>query len=165
MKKVVLLLLASCFYQAKSQDETDMSLKINNAKMSFYANSIPPTGDDVGMIDFGIRLWELGKKEKWKNKCCRFGICGDQSIISPPSDFTDEGRQVSWKISSTELSEISSVNVYFRENVSEIAIDDLLFNVNQDVLIKDNIYFQSGSYQFDSNLGEFGGFTIKIVRK
>lgn len=163
MKKVVLLLLASCFYQAKSQDEADMSLKINNAKMSFYVNSIPPSGDDFYVI--GIRLWELGHKEKWKNKCVRLGICGDQAIVSPPSDFIDEGRQVSWKISSTELSEINSVNVYFRENVSEIAIDDLLFNVNQDVLIKDNIYFQSGSYQFDSNLGEFGGFTIKIVRK
>lgn len=162
MKKILIAAIVSMFFSAYSQNETDMSLKINNAKMSFYATSTPPDGDVENI--FGIRLWELGRGKEAK-MCVRFGICGDQSIVSPPIDFTDEGRQVTWKVSNDELNHLTSVNVYFREDVSSIAPNELIFNVNQDVLIQNNLYFQSGSYPFNSGLGQYGGFTINLIRK
>lgn len=167
MKKIVLtcLILASVI-KVNSQDEPDMTLKENNAKMSFYANSILPEDGDPSIVNVGIRLWMKGKSCKYRF-CCKFGICGDQSIViqTGNNDFQVEGRQVIWRVNSTLLGSANDVTIYLREDVSTLSASELEFSVFEDSRIIENFYFKAGDYAYDPSIGEFGGYKINIIQK
>ena len=85
-------------------------------------------------------------------------------------NLDDIGREIDIPITSSFDGGI--LNIFFAEDVSKYTIEDLKLYVDGDIFIEDsNDIFESsykvpdGVYMYDSTIGDFGGYTITIIKK
>lgn len=171
---IALILTITFISCDKSSEMQDQSRIDSTDKLGFIAGSngnyyeVPQLkdqgGDGVTIVT--IKLWR-----KKYNCLRRLGIC--RVTFFAPNDQEDDDisfdsdREVSIAIPNDFAG--GDLYVYFSEDVSSYTSDELKLYIDEDIVADNSSDFFSdifeipqGVYNYDSSLGEYGGYTIQL---
>lgn len=157
MKKV--LFLAIFIIAASAISSQNIAYTMNNIPMSFYLDDGPVDPDPITLAC--CRIHDRGGQSS--SGCLEGGICYCR-IFAPCDDATIIGREdVKYYFLPSNLDENGFINIYFRASPASIPVEELVFNIRENVGISnDGYFFTSGTYNYVPNIGPFGGFKIKV---
>lgn len=165
MKKCLLIIVCSIFFSSCQKDNSENSetgefiygqdFKFVNSG-DLHQRGLPT----IQIISIDM---EIGRPSK---KCRGIGICSITICI--PACVTG-GSGVLTSVLSDTYSPINSINygyVLLPIESTPPSPGDLSFHVESDIIQSANgqdFTFQQGVYQFDSTIGDFGGYTIPVT--
>jgi len=150
--------------EQKRLDATDELGFIAGSNNNYY--DAPQLKDQGGVTIVTIKLWRK------KYNCLRgLGICR-VTFFAPnnqeDNDISfDSDREVSIGIPDDFTG--GDLNVYFSEDVSSYTLDELKLYIDEDIVgdnssdfFNDVFEIPQVIYNYDSSLGEYGGYTIQL---
>ncbi|MBW7844019.1 MAG: hypothetical protein H3C40_14980 [Ignavibacterium sp.] len=165
---ITLSLIYSC-NKVKDESVKEIIELKNTDNLNFYGYNYKPYQEHVSSKDIVIIRVKLWRKSE---DCLRkLGVCKVQFFpIDKSLNLDDIGREIDIPITSSFDGGI--LNIFFAEDVSKYTIEDLKLYVDGDIFIEDsNDIFESsykvpdGVYMYDSTIGDFGGYSITIIKK
>jgi len=165
---ITLSLIYSC---NKVQDESIneiVELK-NTDNLNFYGYNYKPYQENLssrGIVIIRVKFWR-----KSEDCLSKLGVCKVQFFpIDKSVNLDDTGREIDIPITTSFDGGI--LNIFFAQDVSGYTAEDLKLYVDGDIFIEDsNEIFEStykvpdGIYMYDSTIGDFGGYSITIIKK
>lgn len=165
---ITLSLIYSC-NKVKDESTNEITDLKNTDNLNFYGYNYKPYQENISSRDIVIIRIKLWRKSE---DCLRkLGVCKVQFFPPDKSVNIDEiGREIDIPVTTSFDGGI--LNIYFAEDVSGYTADDLKLYVDEDIFIEDsNEIFEStykvpdGIYMYDSTIGDFGGYSITIIKK
>ncbi len=168
---LLLVTIVSCnkLEQENNDYRVDDKLIITD-NLNFYGFNYKPYQEMITevkgpIIIIRVKLWR-------KNQNClhKIGVCKIEILPDDKSGHIfDEGREIDIPFL-TEF-EGGNIFIYFSQDVSSYSQNDLELSIDGDVYVddendisQDSFKAPDGIYDFDPNLGDYGGYTIPIVK-
>ncbi len=140
------LLLISC--------EKEIEKEEVNTDYLLFKSDVSKVG-----IAINLRLWR-----KSTNCFSRLGICFiERKVIEPGTKLTNINSRDNVIITVNETD--TNITLLLSTEVSGLSNEDLLFDVEEELILElDDKSFKipKGIYQYNENLGEFGGYNIAV---
>lgn len=161
----------SCDKSAEVQDQkridtTDELGFVAGSNNNYYdAPQLKDQGGD-GITIVTIKLWRKKYNCERRLGICRVTFFAPNNQEDNDISF-DSDREVSIAIPDDFTG--GDLNVYFSEDVSSYTSDELKLHIDEDIVADNSSDFFSdvfeipqGLYNYDSSLGEYGGYTIQL---